>query len=278
MQRLVYLSSLTVMIKAVVSDFDGTLAIHHTVPPDVQKDLKLFCNSGIQFSIATGRAYEGVVAQVCSELNLSDLHIVRGGAEIYSRTKKGVVWGEYISYDDVQEVLKHLATIKDLYYVVEQGELLYSKTGEPHDEFGQGVSYGLLSNLPHAPTPKIFIPPFQNPSLVQPVYEAVKTKFPHLHIIRTSSSRGLGIDINAGMAGKHAALLAYTHLTGIDRAHILGVGDSYNDFPLLEACGIKVAMGNAGPELKAIADYVVRPVQDNGMIDVLNLVKKINNS
>ncbi len=58
----------------------------------------------------------------------------------------------------------------------------------------------------------------------------------------------------------------------------MAVGDSYNDFPLLEASGVKVAMGNASPELKAIADYVVRPIDQNGMIDVLDLVHKINNS
>lgn len=267
------------IIKAVVSDFDGTLAIHHNVPPEVQSVLTSFCKTtGIHFSIATGRAFEGVVAHVCDNLNLSDLHIVRGGAEIYSRSKKGVVWGKYISFNDVQEVLNYLITIKDLYYIVEQGEVLYSQTGKSHDEFGQGVSYGLLSDLPHAPTPKIFIPPFQDPMLVQPLYDTLKKKFPHLHIIRTSSSKGLGIDINEGTAGKHAALLTYSQITGIDRKNILAVGDSYNDFPLLEASGVKVAMGNAGPDLQAIADFVVRPVQDNGMIDVLNLVKKLNNS
>lgn len=265
-------------IQAVVSDFDGTLAVHHAIPPDVQEKLKGFTQLGLHFSIATGRAYEGTIADVCKELNLSDLHIVRGGSEIYSRSKNKVVWGKYIPFEDVQKVLDYLTKINDLYYVVEQGETLYSLTGEPHDEFGKGVSYGLLANLPKASTPKIFVPPFQKPTLVQPVYESLKDAFPNLHIIRTSSSRGLGIDINAGDAGKHAALVAYAHLMGITLDSIMAVGDSYNDFPLLEASGVKVAMGNASPELKAIADYVVRPVDENGMIDVLDLVHKINNS
>ena len=50
---------------------------------------------------------------------------------------------------------------------------------------------------------------------------------------------------------------------------MIGVGDGYNDFPLLMACGLKVAMGNAVPELKAIADYIAPTVADDGIVDVI---------
>ena len=35
------------------------------------------------------------------------------------------------------------------------------------------------------------------------------------------------------------------------------------------ACGLKVAMGNAIPELKEIADYVAPSVDDDGVADVI---------
>jgi hypothetical protein len=35
------------------------------------------------------------------------------------------------------------------------------------------------------------------------------------------------------------------------------------------ACGLKVAMGNAVPELKAIADYIAPSVTDDGMATVI---------
>lgn len=56
---------------------------------------------------------------------------------------------------------------------------------------------------------------------------------------------------------------------GISTSEIIGIGDHYNDFPLLMACGFKVAMGNAVPELKAIADYIAPSVENNGLADVL---------
>jgi Cof subfamily protein (haloacid dehalogenase superfamily) len=266
------------IVRAVVSDFDGTLAFHRHIPQAVSEAIQAFTRQGGIFSIATGRAFEGTIEQTCAELGLADLHIVRGGAEIYSRKNQGVVWGKYIDNAKAQEVLAYLYTVPELYIAAEHGALIYSVTGLPNEEFGDGAQFRKLAALPHSPIPKIIVPPFQQKELVMPVYEKLKKMFPDLHIIRTSSSRGLGIDINAGDAGKHAALAAYAKLMNIERTSILGVGDSYNDFPLLEMCGIKVAVGNAAPELKAVADYVVQSVDKNGMIEVLNLVHTLNNT
>lgn len=35
------------------------------------------------------------------------------------------------------------------------------------------------------------------------------------------------------------------------------------------ACGFKVAMGNAVDEVKAIADYIAPPVEEDGVADVI---------
>jgi len=55
----------------------------------------------------------------------------------------------------------------------------------------------------------------------------------------------------------------------LKRDEIIGCGDGYNDFPLLMASGLKVAMGNAIDELKEIADYVAPSVEEDGVADVI---------
>ena len=50
---------------------------------------------------------------------------------------------------------------------------------------------------------------------------------------------------------------------------MVGVGDSYNDFPLLMACGLKAAMGNSVKEILDIADYVAPSVDDDGLANVI---------
>lgn len=50
---------------------------------------------------------------------------------------------------------------------------------------------------------------------------------------------------------------------------MIGVGDGYNDYPMLEACGLKVAMGNAVDELKVIADIVAPSIEQDGLAKVI---------
>ena len=45
----------------------------------------------------------------------------------------------------------------------------------------------------------------------------------------------------------------------------MAFGDGENDISMLEFAGIGVAMGNAGDEVKAIADYVTDSVDDDGI-------------
>ena len=70
-------------------------------------------------------------------------------------------------------------------------------------------------------------------------------------------------------ATKQHAIFEVAKLLHIDTHEIIGVGDGYNDFPLLMACGLKVAMGNAVPELKAIADYIAPTIDEDGVSDII---------
>ena len=64
-------------------------------------------------------------------------------------------------------------------------------------------------------------------------------------------------------------IVTVAKILGIDTHEMIGVGDGYNDFPLLMACGLKIAMGNAVPELKAIADFIAPTVDEDGVATVI---------
>ncbi|MGN1095259.1 MAG: HAD family hydrolase [Eubacteriales bacterium] len=52
---------------------------------------------------------------------------------------------------------------------------------------------------------------------------------------------------------------------GIDKSHVIAMGDSHNDSEMLMAAGISVAMGNAPDEIKAIADFVTLDCKEGGV-------------
>lgn len=50
-----------------------------------------------------------------------------------------------------------------------------------------------------------------------------------------------------------------------DLSDVIAFGDSWNDLEIIKEAGIGVAMGNAVDELKAAADYVTAPIEQDGV-------------
>ena len=52
---------------------------------------------------------------------------------------------------------------------------------------------------------------------------------------------------------------------GLDATNLIAFGDGYNDMSMIKYANIGVAMSNAAPELRAIADYVTRSNDEDGV-------------
>lgn len=72
-----------------------------------------------------------------------------------------------------------------------------------------------------------------------------------------------GIDKGVGVA----RALDYLGRSGNERT--FGFGDSGNDLGMLAAVETAVAMGNAMPEVKAVADYVTDDVANDGTVTAM---------
>ncbi len=65
------------------------------------------------------------------------------------------------------------------------------------------------------------------------------------------------LEIFSAKAGKGNALMLLADLLGVDRKATIAVGDSTNDYTMVQAAGLGLAMENAVPELKAVANEVI---------------------
>jgi hydroxymethylpyrimidine pyrophosphatase-like HAD family hydrolase len=94
---------------------------------------------------------------------------------------------------------------------------------------------------------------------------------PRIHVQKLTAwnKQYMSLDIASTEASKLHGIVEVAKLLHIPMDEIIGVGDGYNDFPLLMACGLKIAMGNAVPELKAIADFIAPTVYDDGVATVI---------
>jgi len=253
--------------KAIVSDFDGTLVgKDQYIPEPVIQAIKSFTNKGNIFSIATGRMYAGRIESQVKKLGLKSLQITRVGSEIVDIIGK-VIWGKYIKDNEAKEIVDYLKQKNQKLYV--------DKDVSIYTDENIGTEYGRqvkpLSSLEYLKIPKIGVlggslTKFEAENLVKDMGD----KFHYINIFAAHNPRGWGLDITATGATKQIALLEWAKLNNLKREDIVGVGDSYNDYPLLTASGVGVAMGNAVDELKEIADFIAPTQEESGILEVIN--------
>lgn len=67
--------------------------------------------------------------------------------------------------------------------------------------------------------------------------------------------------VNKGAAVQYLA----EELLGLDRSQVMTIGDNFNDVEMLAYAGVGVAMGDAPPEVRKIADWVAPGVEEDGV-------------
>lgn len=71
---------------------------------------------------------------------------------------------------------------------------------------------------------------------------------------------------------KSGAVRIVMNYLGLPEEQSIAMGDSLNDYDMLECAGIGVAMGNAIPEIKNIADMITEDVNDAGVAAALEKI------
>lgn len=74
-----------------------------------------------------------------------------------------------------------------------------------------------------------------------------------------------GADVLERKNSKANGLRRLCQYFGMDIKDAYAFGDSMNDYEILQAAGTGIAMGNAVPKLKEIADYVTADITDDGV-------------
>lgn len=90
--------------------------------------------------------------------------------------------------------------------------------------------------------------------------------------VKITSSTANNLEINSAAAHKGRALARFADHLGLSLANCAAFGDGMNDFTMVEAAGLGVAMANAAPEVKRVAKLVTRLNDDDGVARVLEAI------
>jgi hypothetical protein len=243
--------------KAIISDIDGTLidsSNTFALPTDiVKKSIQNVIKKDIIFSLASARPHR-MLTYLIENLSLQSPIIINNGAEIYDTRNNIPLWESTIPTDIAKEIFTMIKKQRKYHIDLSRQELINPTSFPENEKIFKFVIFDLKQDEANK------------------LIKDVQTKFKTVNCGKGGSYIGselFAVFISNGGATKQHAIVKFAEILSLDTSEIIAIGDHYNDFPLLMACGLKVAMGNAVPELKEIADYIAPSVEEDGVADVI---------
>ncbi|MHC1684136.1 MAG: sugar-phosphatase [Clostridiaceae bacterium] len=264
------------MYKLIALDVDGTLLKEDkSISPAVKEAISKASAKGVKVVITTGRPVKGIT-KILDELDLraeGDYAIGYNGGVI-QKTHNEEVSSQILMPEGSFELLYrlsfdlnvhiHLLTSKEVitpnkdishYTVLEafmnQIQLLYKAPEEMVNI--KDVNKIMLIDHPEVLDEAIK----QLPDWVYEKFNLVKSAPYFLEILPKEVSKAVGVKMLADSLG-------------IKQEEIIAVGDADNDLDMIEFAGLGVAMGNAFENVKAIANYISKTNEEDGVAHVIN--------
>jgi Cof subfamily protein (haloacid dehalogenase superfamily) len=260
----------------VACDVDGTLFDENeTITPRTRDAVRAAVDAGARFIVATGRPPRWI-RPVVDELGFAPMAVCANGAVVYDSANDRVLSARTLAVDVLGE-LAEIATrvIPGAGLAVERIGARAHDTATPQFVSSPGYEHAWLNpdntevsieDLLSAPAIKLLIRKAGARS-ADMAAELLK----HVGIegdITYSTNNGLVEIVPLGVS-KATGVEEIAKPLGISSDEVVAFGDMPNDMPMLLWAGLGVAMGNAHPEVLAVADEVTAPNSDDGVARVL---------
>ena len=269
----------TLPFDLVVLDLDGTIIdLYHTggVSPRVRATIAAVQAAGIPVTIGTGRTLD-YIREHLADLNLTHPVVTMQGAVIGDPITGEILVEQSIPLVVARQVAQWVdesGLVATFYFHDDAGRVrIYQNRlpDQPEDQlfhdhvFGgvrtvQGPFVDLLAALAIRPPLKFLVD--NDPTRTTDVVPALQERFGTVLTITRTHPRlveGTTVGSDKGQGIQHLC-----QMLKIDPLRVLAIGDNDNDIPMLKAVGYGVAMGNATPGAKAVAQWVAPSVEEDG--------------
>ncbi|MCD7806959.1 MAG: Cof-type HAD-IIB family hydrolase [Lachnospiraceae bacterium] len=267
-------------IRLIAVELDGTLFdTQKKLPEENKRACEAAIRAGVQVVIATGRPFHGIPEEA-RKLRGLKYAICTNGASLYDLEREACLYEDPMPRDEtlaMVEGLMKMPVICDVFYdghaYIDSSRLQLIErmnTDEPFKVYFRScreeVPDVMALMRKYSKGPEKVTVNFIAKADGTPFYrqEAVEwcAQFPDLVMV----SGGVGnVELTRASATKGAALLKLAEILGIRPEQTMAIGDSGNDFDMLQRAGYSVGMANAEPEILKIVDDVTKSNNENGV-------------
>ena len=231
---------------AMLVDLDGTLMVTDEVSPRVA-DAVAKVSQLIPVSIATGRRASDV-KDYAHKLGLVSPQICNGGATLVDPVSGAYLWNTHLHENAARAIIESL----------DRRAIPFIATHPMRDaEASPQITHWDLTRISAMDIPESLADELVTLFGGDASLNVVKV---YLHY-----NGWWAVDFTAAGVHKGTAALTLAERMGIKPEQFIAAGDSFNDLPMLEVAGLRIAMASAPATMKDLADYVAPPVEMDGL-------------
>jgi Cof subfamily protein (haloacid dehalogenase superfamily) len=247
-------------IKAVFFDIDGTIFSLKTksIPKSTRRAIKNLREKGIKVIVATGRSINDL--NHIKNIEFDGFLTFNGG---YCVTVDGqVMFRKIINPADIKKLIDYSEESDVSFSLMYEDSVRISHESPKVLELYNHVDIPVPPvvdkenlDLENVLQVNVFIDPDTEESFMREIMP------------NSLSSRWtpLFADVNPGGVSKQGGVEYFCTYFNIDLFETMAFGDGGNDISMLKAVKIGVAMGNAGDNVKEIADFITEDVDNHGI-------------
>lgn len=246
--------------KLVALDIDGTLVPEDSsLSPEIREAVQRVVAADIPVVLSTGRSWRSTV-EVFEGLGLpAGWAVVSNGAMVVRNPPFEIVTQE--SFDPAETIARVLEVAPHVCVAVQRGLEWLVNQEFPAGELEEPRVVS-VEELASSPVSRVVI---REPNSSEAMFEELVGKL-GLHEVSYAVGWSAWLDIAPQGVDKAHGLSRVVKEYGLTAADVLAIGDGRNDIEMLEWAGRGVAMGDAVPEVQAVADHVTDGFADGGTI------------
>lgn len=274
--------------KMICIDMDGTLLDKNKkISEESKVAIKTVYKMGVEVVVATGRIYNNA-AYYSHLLGVESPVIAANGAIVREKHTNKVIYESSISTEECVKLVEMLYKMKVFFHfytadtiycsnrLIEIVTNLYMTKQVGYDNLK--IKYNIIKNIEN--WKKLFSE--NNGKITKCIAFSInpkkmlilKRKLREFDGITYYGAGKRSVEINSEGVSKGNATRVLANYYGIEREEVVCIGDNENDVSMIEYAGLGVAMGNAIPEVKKVANYITDTNERNG---VAKAIKKIFN-
>ena len=240
-------------MKIMASDFDGTLRRYDAPRPYVRKDdmeaITAFKDAGNLFGMCSGRALQSILKESAG-MPLSDFYIVSSGAVIAESICGRIqILKEYEIDRKIAEAICSAHGDHKVFYVHLDGKLY--RVGSTYEGEQAQIFVKTFEDLPEGRIEGVSIGTDSVKTAGKITRQLLKRYDGKLGVFQNNDY----LDCVAYGCSKASGI---QYLREIYPGHLIGgIGDSFNDIPLLDEADVSFTFDFSPEEVRAHADYIV---------------------